>query len=261
MCVILSIYQKEKKNKNAIVNTIESLIPSNPDGIGIVSFDNVKQKWTSQRELKIDINDLRQIFQDNNIINVHLRNGTSGKISKHNIHFWRKNDWMFAHNGQITEYSNNNHFTDSYIFFQRLVNLNYLEENGKIHYKKIKKMMNKLSYWGRFVLINTKTNRIYYFGDFHVYLMNKNTLIISTQHIDFNNYYSFYGITFRDKKQTDIMKIKMEGIFYIDINKEKMKKIDDNIVEFEGYGGYENNCSLRQGGDFAGYKPYNPTTI
>lgn len=237
MCVIISVYQKQKKINNTIIDKVDELRFSNPDGIGVVGFDSNKKHWTTKRELNIDKSTIKKVFQDSNVINIHLRSSTAGKINKTNVHFWENGDWMFAHNGVITEYSQDKFLSDSRIFFDRLITYGYIGENGKIKYKKIKKMMNKLTYWGRFILINTKTNKIYYFGDFHAYMMNKNTLIISTQSINFNDYFDLYGVVFREKNKNEVMKVKMKGIFYIDIDKETLKQIEDKDLATSYYGG------------------------
>ena len=93
MCVIISVYQKNKKIENTIIDKVVELKQHNSDGIGIVSFDIDNKEWSNEREMNMSKETITKIFQDNNIINIHLRASTAGKINKNNVHFWKKDDY------------------------------------------------------------------------------------------------------------------------------------------------------------------------
>ena len=134
MCVILSIYQKTPIANQALIDKIKSLEKSNSDGIGIVAFNTKTKTNYIQRNLDIDKIDLSKILSSFDIINIHLRNATAGKISKDNIHFWKYNNWVFSHNGQIFNYEKlktqcSKEMSDSYIFFEKMIEANYMKNS------------------------------------------------------------------------------------------------------------------------------------
>lgn len=231
MCVILSIYQKNKIAIDSIIEKIEDLKLKNPDGVGIVSFNKETQNWQQNRKLEIKKTDISQILKKNDIINIHLRHTTAGETNNANIHFWKHNNWHFAHNGHIQDLGENKKYSDSYLLFRQFIEKNYITENDTIKHIKIKKLINKLSFWGRFVLINTKTQKTYFFGDFHALSINEKTLIISTENISLNQYQNIFGVLFKKENKNTFLRKKLDGIFYIDNQKEKLTQLEKELKE------------------------------
>jgi len=238
MCVILSIYQTDKKDTNlqeTLLSLITQLQFKNSDGSGVIAFNSNNKKRFYHRALKIKRDPIKQTLSNFDIVNFHFRTATRGKICKENVHFWRKGNWLFAHNGAILGYGENK-YADSLLFFNELLKKKLLKENGRIKYQAIKKLANKSNFWGRFIIINQKNRRIYYLGDFHTYLLNRKTLLISSQTINFTNYVEFYGMYFESKMGLNMMKGKIDGIRYFDISKKNFKIIDatdfDTLYEF-----------------------------
>ncbi len=46
------------------------------------------------------------------------------------------------------------------------------------HEEKTKKLINAISFWGRFLIVNTRTKKAYFFGDYTANLLNEKTLAV-----------------------------------------------------------------------------------
>jgi len=246
MCVILSIHQKEKNPKIqlALINKIISLKAYNNNGIGILAFNINNDKWFYKREMKLDIPELQKVFWNYDVLNIHLRLATSGKETRENIHFWKKGNWFLAHNGTLSGYtgsfySESKDKCDSYLFFKELVALNYITDNGKVKYNKIKKLAEAKSFWGRFVLVNLEKKKIWYFGDFKASLLSNKVMVISTTDMDLTDFSSFYGLIFQTEKKISVATTEIDGIFCIDLKRGRGKEISDEFENsYVGYKGY-----------------------
>lgn len=242
MCVIISIYQKEKDSAliDPILKAIELEKEANSDGIGIVglNFDNEKIYW--KRELEIKKEEIKRVLLNFDIVNIHLRQATSGGVKKDFVHFWKVGNWFFAHNGVVREFSYKNiDMCDSLVFFKELLRKNLIKRNGKLKVKKIKNYSNNIGFYGRFVLINTATNKIYYFGDFQPSILNKKILILSTKELDLRKKFNLFGIEFEDKASIEEIKgKKIEGIMIFDIKKQRFRLIDNEFLTWDRFGGY-----------------------
>lgn len=236
MCVILSIIkikEDDEKLNNSITNTIELLKESNGDGVGVIALEN-KKKWFYQRGLEIKKQKIQEIINNFKIINIHLRFSTSGLIADKNVHFWQIGEWFFAHNGTISgkEY-NSNKKCDSFNLFKKLIRMNCFGKNGTIKTKKINDIVSDSSFWGRFIIANPKRNKIYYFGDFHLYVLDRKMMIIASKEINFKkNTLNFLGIEFDNKQQIDILEKKIDGIFSFDLRNNKMKTIAEEFNKY-----------------------------
>jgi len=246
MCVILSIHQKEKdpKIQLSLINKVISLERYNNDGVGIIAFNLRNDKWFYERKMELDVEKLQQVMLDYDIVNIHLRLATSGKETKENIHFWKKGSWFFAHNGTISGYNRSTHLdtrehSDSSLFFKELISLNYITDKGKVKYGKIKKLADDRSFWGRFVLINLKKKKIWYFGDFKASLLSNKVMVISTTDLDLSVYSVFCGLEFQNENKISIARTEVNGIFCIDIKTGKGKLIDEEFgsIYSSGYSG------------------------
>jgi predicted glutamine amidotransferase len=244
MCVILSIFQKEKNKKlvEKIVSGIENLKEINKDGVGVVAFSFANSTKTFfKRKKEIKEKELFEILRSCDIVNVHLRQATTGKIDEDNVHFWRYSDWFFAHNGIVSEFAFQKQHCDSLLFFDALIKKGAIQRKGRINFLKIKELVEKFRLFGRFVLIDNNLKRIYYFGDFRATLLNKKNLIIASKSFDIQDDFSFYGLNFKNK----INKTEQEvsGIFYFDIPKKNFVFIEKDFLK-NSYNNYYSNYWL-----------------
>jgi len=244
MCVILSIYQKEKDFNicRKILRSIELFKEQNKDGIAVVGLNFDNEKWFYRRNLDISKNDLEKVLLNYDVVNLHLRSATSGEVKDDNIHFWKAGNWFFAHNGVIHEFDKEG-LCDSLVLFKELLNRDWIRENGKINFNRIKTFVNTLNFWGRFILINKNTKRIYYFGDFKVNSLNKKVLTISTSELDLADEFKLFGFWFKDLNEIRVIGGEVEGIYYIDLKKRDLRIIDEEFLKNRySYYGFNRNC-------------------
>lgn len=233
MCIIYSIF-KQKENPEIQKQLIDLFFESqkdNTDGIGIVAFDKNLKLSRYIRTFIVDYPTIEKVFDKSPFINIHFRNGTSGEVNQKNIHFWKKGDWFFSHNGTCTTYKTIlGKKTDSLIFFEKLFKRKFLKKNGKIEIEKIRNFLSGLQWWGRFVLINQKSKKIYFFGSFESYLLGDNCLIISSTKIQLPQFdiFNFWDLKFyTPAKKYPIYKRKLSGVFMMDLKTKKFKQIAD----------------------------------
>jgi hypothetical protein len=241
MCVIISIYNESKndKRKSFLADNLKSFSKYNDDGTARYSFSSVAdlpEQYT--RDLKTTTQKgFESILEKYNINHFHFRNATKSKVKKDNIHFWKWENWLFAHNGICSDYENEK-TADSYILFKKLIAEKCISGKHNINMQKIAKIVGGLNFWGRLILINTETKSTYYFGDWHLYLIDKNIMVVSTTTIGTGSN-SFYGIEF-DATNTEVVEKKMDGVFKINPVRKEFKEYD---IEFSGksyyYGNYK----------------------
>ena len=199
--------------------------------------------------MKITPKKVEKLLRKFDMFNIHLRQMTSGVITERNVHFWEKGDWQFAHNGTIYNLAEDGK-CDSLGLFQLLLSKNYLKDSGRVEYKKIQRYLTNTSFWGRFVIVNTKTQKVYYFGDFHTYLLHNQTLLISSTKILFrtkDDEINFNGLSFsKERKSKSVLSDEIEGIHILDLNKFRFKQITEELEpselkETKPYGGYRSD--------------------
>jgi predicted glutamine amidotransferase len=224
MCIILSVYNNGKPDLETIKtikNVIRAGINSNSDGIATLTLNTDKTEKV-KKQLTITDKQVENLLKDNENINFHLRFATSGKVNTDNLHFWKHGDWFFAHNGMIAKYNFGKEMEkcDSLKFFEGLLEMKLIGDNGNINYKKIKEYSATLGLWGRFVLVNAKFKKVYYFGNWKIYLIKNNgnsTLIICSKGLNFkDNTNVFYGFEF-EKDNSKVFEKDFEGIMAMNI--------------------------------------------
>lgn len=148
---------------------------------------------------------IKAIPFDNAIM--HFRFATVGVKDITNVHGWEKNGFQFIHNGGVSEYEPERKSyqgykysdeeglewanTDSKMLFDDLMLRIAKEGNSdKKIIKAIKWTINNCSFWGRAVLIDKAQDKAYLFGDWHVYLAEKQYLVFSSHDISFEQDYS-----------------------------------------------------------------------
>lgn len=130
----------------------------------------------------------------NNLM-VHFRWASAGRVTTDNVHGWELGDWTFLHNGGVTDYiksygqSRTQEEADSYLFFQDLYL--FLQEINQRKDKQVEKVIRDVAtstnFFGRAALYNNVTDKMYLFGDFHVYRFEDAYIIISSAPLSFNN--------------------------------------------------------------------------
>lgn len=127
---------------------------------------------------------------------LHFRFATAGKITENNVHGWEIGDWKFLHNGHVSGYTINHinqnirerEDSDSLSFFKDLVLfLNEINsKKDKQVARVIQQMVKDTNFSGRAVLYNMKTDKMYLFGDFHIYCFGDSHIVISSATLDLN---------------------------------------------------------------------------
>lgn len=152
----------------------------------------------------------------------HFRIGTTGKIELSNVHGWSLRNWLFTHNGFVTQYTGGRtaEKTDSLQFFEnllmRLKNKTRPDKVGTI----IKKEANLKGFSGRAALYNSVHDDMYLFGDFHVYYVEGAYVFFSSTSLDLDKitrYYNVNGLHFdaEDKTRFKVISRKIDGIHLI----------------------------------------------
>ena len=218
MCFILTSL-KIKDNPDCLYPILKLLTTEqsgNRDGTGAYCF-NLKDEQTSyHRTMTAEHTTMAYDLKNFDVCNYHFRMGSSGSKDERNIHFWKIGDWLFAHNGTATDHVKGE-MTDSYNLFSNLIQKHLIKHNGKIDFEGIKKFINSTTFWGRFIIINTKSNKMYFFGDWHCYVINKSYMVLTSAKSDFETYQTFLGISFEDPNTTlEVLETEIDGMFYFD---------------------------------------------
>lgn len=238
MCVIISVIKNENDEKvlEGLRGQLAEFGNSNPDGTGLLT---IKEDGSVEirRELEIPTNELLQAIKDNPFTSIHFRNATTGEVNNDNIHFWKIGNWAFCHNGSAytKEEMKDLGLCDSFVFFRQLIKTKCLKNNGKIDIEKTKKLIDAISFWGRFLIINTEKKKAYFFGDYHANLFNDKTLVISSTAVDLSIKKTFYGLIFTKEDDGGIEKIDndLEGIVELDLKKRVFNILSDRKIKNE----------------------------
>lgn len=233
MCTIISLYQTKKSPAviNETLGAIAEERKTNPHGTGIVAWKNQKNLFT-HREMVVPIEDFKDVLENYPIFHTHLRQATTGEKTQNNVHFWTMGQWMFAHNGMVYDYTTDNkNKTDSQLLFEELYNQGCFTENNKVDFGKVKKIVNTLGFWGRFIVINKETKMTYYFGDWHMYSLNKSGLLIASKSLEFKQKnFELFGVQF--EKDTDsVLEQTIDGMFSINAETSEFKWIDEEFMK------------------------------
>ena len=238
MCVILSITQlnKNKKIQEELVANIEEAKEYNKDGIGIIGANTTNNDFVCRREMKCSASQLFNLLDRFNLLNIHLRQATSGVVARKNVHFWQKKNWFFAHNGAIGDYPEGK-YSDSFLFFQELCNRHFVKQNGIVLDKKISALKDEKTFWGRFLLYHQPLRKTFFFGDFHTYALAEDALVVATKELDFSEYFHLCGIRFDKTAPFQVLHRKMDGIFSLTLKRKSFNRINFKFGNIERYGG------------------------
>ena len=243
MCVIISIYNEAEtdKQKSFLADNLRQFSLTNPDGTAHFGVNTKhREKIRFARELRPSQQVFEEVLSRYNVNHFHFRNATSGKADDNNIHFWKYKNWLFGHNGTVGEYTNKR-FSDSLILFRRLIKEKCFNGKHNIDLVKIAGIIKGISFWGRLIFINTESGSVYYMGDYKLYLIDKNILIVSSAPLNTEAGLSFYGIGFETENPANIIKKDIQGVFKINPFRREFKEYD---IDFDGRS-YWNNYDWR----------------
>lgn len=218
MCFICSgiSIKKDDKLVYPIVNMLSDGQDSNKDGTGAYCFNYEDNKIYQARTLKETSLGFQNAIKDFDVVNYHFRTSTGGEKGLLNVHFWKIGKWAFAHNGTAKDFEKGK-CCDSLGLFKTMLKKHLLSQEGYINTKKIKKFINSSTFWGRFILINTETRKMYYFGDWHVYLINRSYMVITSAIATFESkeMVNMLGLSFETEEETplEVLECKLDGIF------------------------------------------------
>lgn len=251
MCFILtSIKIKEDEQaRGAIVEVLEDAQKSNSHGTGSVCFNEKKDNvFSIRRERTASIQEMFGDVSMYDVVNYHFRMATQGNKTEENVHFWKRGNWVFAHNGQVFGMGNDRK-SDSRVFFNSLIRKKYVMTNGVVKFDKIQEYMYSGGFWGRFILINVKSKKMYFFGDFHFYLLNRAYMVITSAFADFESRLNVYGIEWELENGLEVLEKTMDGVYVLDVAKKEFRQISE---------GYHKPLSSHYG--YEAYTPSKPTT-
>lgn len=156
------------------------------------------------------------------LIHLHLRQRTSGKVNEENIHGWKFANWTFSHNGYVYGLKSDDGHSDSFNLFKRITeSLTY--DNVKL--KNLKDIIENSGFYGIAFLLNRENKRLVVISaDKYANIYRKdNYTIISNEPIDdllFSRKIKYLGMTLT-KHDYEYGYFKNK-IVYIDLEKEKV---------------------------------------
>jgi predicted glutamine amidotransferase len=240
MCFILTAIklQENEEAKNAILSILKEKQAMNPHGTASVCFDD--KATEIKRGLFDNWSDMKKTLDIFTITNYHFRQATIGKKNLKNVHFWKIGNWIFCHNGHIDAMGNEIE-SDSLVFFKSLIKKNYLTKDNQLKGKSIKEYVNTKDFWGRFLIINSKTKNIYFFGDYELYLVNKSYLVFTSTSVNFENKLDVMGLEFDIGESIETLDSKIDGIWMLNYKTQKFMQIFETFKDYSwgayGYGG------------------------
>lgn len=192
----------------------------------------------------------------------HFRLATTGRKTLNNVHGWLKEGWEFYHNGTAFSYSDilNSELTDSLKFFKIILpafqqlTLTTSKNAKQKHLQKIENISLTTGLTGRFLIANESRNEFYFFGDWRIYSINENYLIISSSTIELktpqakNSQVNLLGFTLKGEIEPigfRIVQNWLEGVHYWLPAKSELvrlrKKFNDKLYSYPYAGQYNNN--------------------
>ena len=222
MCYIATII-KVKDDKEVLYPILKALAgeqDSNDDGTGAYCFNLADKKSYYRREMKAGADTMVKNLTSFDICNYHFRSTTQGTTDISNVHFWEKENWLFAHNGTITDFAKDGK-SDSLVYFEKLIEHKLLKVNGDIDIQGIQTYTNSLKFfYGRTILIYRPTGKMYFFGDFKTYLLNRHYLLVASGTTSFESYIYAYGIPFEvedtETSKIEVLETEIDGVHSFD---------------------------------------------
>jgi hypothetical protein len=239
MCFLTTVI-KIKSNEeiaNSIADVLFDEQDSNKDGTGAFCFNKENNVTYVGRIMRESREQILHNIENFDVVNYHFRNGTGGVKDETNVHFWKIGKWLFAHNGTASSFQQGEE-CDSLGLFKTMAKKRMIGENGFINIKKIKKFISDSTFWGRFILINSQNRRMYFFGDYHAYLLNKSYLVLASSICNFKlkKTLNVIGIKFEVDNEVEIetLEASLDGVISYSFQKGFIQ-IEDKLKEAYDY--------------------------
>ena len=236
-----AFYLKKRKNEEIekiLRRELKEKQAMNADGFACLKINENFEIKEYKRELKLLLaTKMVENFEKYNLF--HFRLATAGKKNKLNIHLWRRNDFIFAHNGTVYTYSRNKEFSDSFLFFINLSEkLKKLKErNEKEIVKILENEIEESNLFGRGFLLDLSTKKLYCFGDLKIYC-SKDFLLISSAEVEFKRKRKLFGVDFEEKVK--VFEKEIDGYYVFDLRKETLRKVKERTSYPSYYSYYQN---------------------
>ena len=186
--VVKKLKNPDPECAESIKDILKAKMITNPDGFYLAG--NGKALRTMDRKKAESVLD----DLDMDILLSHFRIATQGKKELDNVQGWTIDNWTFIHNGSFGGYSEIGKFplqyekSDSLRFFEEL--LAKLKKVKSYKDKAVRQAIQDTisgtaSFWGRCVLHDRTSDRLFLFGDWHLYALADSHLIISSAKLDF----------------------------------------------------------------------------
>lgn len=158
MCVIV---HKEKDVKIDL-DTLQDIVDTNPDGLGVSFLDKGDTTWSTVKYLKPKKKDLKRVLEvikDTEAV-IHSRIATSGGVTVANIHPFIGKKYTLFHNGIVASL---NGILSSYSdtrLLHKLIEQFELKQASEL----LKNLATNSN--SKFILIDNKTGKVHRFGKF-----------------------------------------------------------------------------------------------
>lgn len=233
MCYILTaIKLKESQEaKDVILNVLAEQQVGNSHGSASVAFNFDKRVPSIVRAMEIDIENMIETVESD-VFSYHFRLATIGGKTVNNVHYWKKGNWAFAHNGQIHGLTNEDDDSDSLTFFKNIVSKGYLTKGNKAKCAKIKEYTNKVNFWGRYIIVNLKTKNVYFFGDFETYLVENSYLVITSVTTSFEKNINILGLPFGGDDEVKALASEIDGVWMFDYKMRRFMQVFETLKDY-----------------------------
>jgi hypothetical protein len=209
---------------------------SNKQGTGSYCFNTEGDEVSYNRSMSETWSDMVDNLNKFDVVNYHFRQATEGIVDVSNVHYWKEGIWLFAHNGIIGKFGEKDKKSDSLEFFETMIGLGLIRDNGWINCKRIKNYTNSISFSGRFMLINAVSKKMYFFGDWNTYLINRSYMVIASSSCSFENLINVLGINYEidNAVELETLNTDIDGIWSYD-TKKGFRQIDTEFKVFKSY--------------------------
>jgi hypothetical protein len=114
---------------------------------------------------------------------LHCRASTVGKVNKSNVHGWKKRGWKFLHNGSVSGFAGQGieqDKSDTLKFFEEFVQgMGESREETEVAMI-IEDMVQVRQFWGRAMLLDEQSDKLYLVGDWELYIVDKQYVVLSS---------------------------------------------------------------------------------
>jgi len=238
MCKIMFVINNnENDNASNLISANEYIFKGEKDGNSVlIQQEDEKPKVSFFDTTKNALKNLIKESKNKGIFGIHTRTGTSGLMGKINLHFWKKHNYFFAHNGFVFVLDKmSKKKCDSKMFFEFLMAdiKNTEKKRGKEItpskcLKIIEKNIEKFDFMGVAVLYNSKRGIVYIMGTRNINLTSdsKNFLAFTSFEplTSYTKIKEYSGFSFmRDNAPSLLDKTELEkGLYAYDIKKRKI---------------------------------------